>query len=241
VRIVRHIMGLPISLEFRGDARQAEPAFSWLTEADRRFSPFHPDSEVSRFEPDGKHSADLRDILALCATYERLTGGAFRATLPGRAFDPSGVVKGWAAQRAADLLRANGVRKFCLNAGGDVVAAGRSWSVGIRHPDLPHELCAVLAVRKLAVATSGSYERGEHVVDGRTGQPTRDLVSLTVVARNLTVADATSTAAFAMGTPGIAWAAARPGCLVHAVDAHRRVYRSPGLDRLLVPSGTMAS
>ncbi|GAB2983428.1 FAD:protein FMN transferase [Amycolatopsis acidiphila] len=242
MRLVRQIMGLPISLDLpRGEVDAAEQAFAWLHEVDRRFSPFRDHSEVARFDPAGPHSAEMGEILELCRTYERLTGGAFRARLPGRGFDPSGVVKGWAAQRAADLLRAAGVAEFCLNAGGDVIATGRTWSVGIRHPDQPMAVCAVLAVRDLAVATSGSYERGEHIIDGRTGLPARELVSLTVVTADLTTADAVSTAAFALGRDGIAWAAAQPGCLVHAIDAGRRVHRSPALADLLVPPGTMAS
>lgn len=237
MRLVRQIMGLPISLALPGgEADAAERAFAWLRDVDRRFSPFREDSEVSRFDPMGPYSPEMREILGLCETYERLSGGAFRARLPGRRFDPSGVVKGWAAQRAAVLLRERGVREFCLNAGGDVVAAGRTWSVGIRHPDQPMAVCAVLPVRDRAVATSGSYERGEHIIDGRTGLPARELVSLTVVAADLTTADAVSTAAFALGREGIAWAAARPGCLVHAVDAERRVHRSAELS-----PGTMAS
>jgi thiamine biosynthesis lipoprotein len=228
MRRVEHIMGLPISLH-TPHGESGEVVFELLREADRRFSPFRPDSEVCR----GEHSPELTEILGICAEYERDTGGAFRARLPGRPLDPCGVVKGWAVQRAADALRAAGVRDFCLNAGGDVVAAGepepgRPWSVGIRHPDLAHEVCAVFSVRDRAVATSGTYERGNHIIDGRTGRPVHDLVSLTVIADDLTVADATSTAAFAMGRAGIEWAAARPGCEVFAVDAERRVYRSTG-------------
>lgn len=228
MRCVQHIMGMPISVEVP-HAGAAEMVFDWLREADRRFSPFRPGSEVCRAEP----SPELSEILDLCAEYERRSGGAFRARLPGRPLDPSGLVKGWAVQRAADLLGAAGVTEFWLNAGGDVVAAGRAWSVGIRHPDQPHQVCAVLEVRDRAVATSGTYERGVHIVDGRTGEPVRDLVSLTVVADDLTTADAVSTAAFAMGAEGIAWADAQPGCLVFAVDAHRDVHRSAGMTRML--------
>jgi FAD:protein FMN transferase len=231
MRRVEHIMGLPISLHTpRGGSGEAgEAAFAWLHEVDRRFSPFRPDSEVCR----GEYSPELIAILELCAEYERDSNGAFRARLPGRPLDPCGVVKGWAVQRAADLLRDGGIRDFCLNAGGDVVAAGepepgRPWSVGIQHPDLAHEVCKVFEVRDRAVATSGTYARGAHIIDGRTGQPSRELLSLTVIADDLTVADATSTAAFAMGRDGIAWAAARPGCEVFAVDAERRVRRTAG-------------
>jgi thiamine biosynthesis lipoprotein len=235
-RQVEHIMGLPISLDLRDDGVPGEAvraAFDWLREADRRFSPFRQDSEVRRLGLDAI-SPELTEILALCEHYEAASGGAFRATLPGREFDPSGVVKGWAVQRAGDILRAAGGDRFCLNAGGDVLTAGepepgRPWRVGIRHPDQPLKVCAVIERRDGAVATSGTYERGPHVLDGRTGLPAGDLVSLTVTAADLTTADAVSTAAFAMGHAGIAWAAAQPGCLVYAVDGQRRVHRSDGL------------
>lgn len=228
MRRVEHVMGMPVSVEVP-DLAAADLVFDWLREVDRRFSPFRPDSEVCR----GARSPELDEILDLCAEYERRSGGAFRAHLPGRPLDPCGLVKGWAVQRAADLLRAQGSAEFCLNVGGDIVAAGRPWSVGIRHPDQAHQICAVLEVGDGAVATSGTYERGAHIVDGRTGEPVRSLVSLTVVADDLTTADAVSTAAFALGLDGIEWADAQPGCLVFAVDADRQVHRSAGLARIL--------
>jgi len=227
VRFVEQVMGMPASIEVP-DGAAAGAVFHLLREADRRFSPFRPDSEVRT----GRHSPELTEVLALCAHYERETGGAFRVERSGRV-DPCGVVKGWAVQQAADVLRAAGVDEFCLNVGGDVVAAGRPWSIGIQHPFQAHDVCAVLHVGDGAVATSGTYARGHHIVDGRTGEPVRDLVSLTVVADDLTTADAVSTAAFAMGAEGITWADAQPGCLVFAVDARRDVHRSAGLARML--------
>ncbi|MFI5609425.1 FAD:protein FMN transferase [Amycolatopsis sp. NPDC051903] len=238
---VEHVMGLPVSLDLRdeGDfAGAVAEAFAWLHDVDARFSPFRADSEVCRLdrgEPAaGDLSADLDEVLTLCAYYEDLSGGAFSARLPGRGLDPSGVVKGWAVQRAADRLHAAGARRFCLNAGGDVVTEGepepgRPWRVGIRHPERPDAVCAVLASRDGAVATSAAYERGAHVLDGRTGLPATGLLSVTIVAEDLTHADALATAAFALGTDGIAWAAAQPRCGVLIVDSQRRVHRSPGL------------
>lgn len=227
MRFVEHVMGMPASVEVPDEA-SAGAVFDLLRDADRRFSPFLPNSEVST----GRHSRELTEILDLCTGYVRATGGAFQVRWAGR-LDPCGVVKGWAVQQAANVLRAAGVTEFCLNVGGDVVAAGRPWSIGVRHPDEPLEVCAVLAVDDRAVATSGTYERGDHILDGRTGRPVRDLVSLTVVADDLTTADIVSTAAFAMGVEGIAWADAQPGCLVYAVDADREVRRSAGLARML--------
>ncbi|MFF0145622.1 thiamine biosynthesis lipoprotein [Amycolatopsis sulphurea] len=241
LRHVEYVMGLPVSLDLRDKAdltSAAAEAFAWLHEVDNRFSPFKADSEVSRYgrgqlSPAGL-SEELDEVLSLCAYYEDLSGGAFTARIPGHDLDPCAVVKGWAVQRAADRLHAAGARRFCLNAGGDVVTSGepepgRPWRVGIRHPEQPQEVCAVLASQDGAVATSAAYERGAHILDGRTGQPATGLSSVTVVAKDLTHADALATATFALGTDGIAWAAEQPGIEVLIIDENRRVHRSPGL------------
>ncbi|MBW8794596.1 MAG: FAD:protein FMN transferase [Streptomyces sp.] len=233
---VEHVMGFPVSLRIddEGDFEEAADAvFAWLREVDERFSPFRPDSEVSRLDrgelSESGVSPDLAEVLALCEEYRIATGGAFDARLPGRGLDPCAVVKGWSVQRAAELLAAAGAQRFCLNAGGDVVAAGGPWRVGVRHPERADQLCLVLEITDGAIATSGRYERGDHIVDGRTGRPATGLLSVTVVAPTLTEADAAATAAFAMGAEGAAWAAARPGCEVFVVDAERSVLRTAGL------------
>lgn len=241
-------MGLPVSVEVRRPARDMTAAFGrafdWLRDVDARFSPFRTDSEVSRagrgeLGPED-FSREFTEILRLCAEYERRSGGAFKARLPGRPLDPSGVVKGWAVQRMAELLIADGAEHFCLNAGGDVITRGEAepgvrWRVGVRHPERGDRMCAVFRVRDAAVATSGAYERGQHILDGRTGRPAGGLLCITVLADDLVTADATATAAFAQGTNGIAWAARQPGCLVFAIDARHRVHRSANLDNVLIP------
>ncbi|MFD8302171.1 FAD:protein FMN transferase [Streptomyces sp. NPDC059690] len=229
-------MGFPVSLRVDDEdvpERAADAVFAWLREVDARFSPYRPDSEVCRYDRGEleRHelSDDLVEVLDLCEHYRRATAGAFDVRLPGRGLDPNAVVKGWSVQRAADLLRAAGARRFVLNAGGDVVAAGGPWRVGVRHPEHADKLCAVLELTDGAVATSARYERGDHIVDGRTGRPATGLLSLTVVASSLTEADAVATAAFAMGAEGIGWAASLPGCEVFAVDADGQVLRTEGL------------
>ncbi|WP_199837190.1 FAD:protein FMN transferase, partial [Streptomyces caniscabiei] len=125
MRRVEHIMGFPISLLIEDEeatAEAAEPAFAWLREVDARFSPFRADSEVSRLDrgelaPE-EISRDLAEVLALCEEYRVATGGAFDVRLPGRGLDPCAVVKGWAVQRAAELLTGLGAKRLCLNAGG---------------------------------------------------------------------------------------------------------------------------
>lgn len=237
-------MGFPVSLrvddvagiggidDARVFAQGADAVFAWLREVDERFSPFKEGSEVSRLDrgelSPGELSADLTEVLDLCEEYRLATGGAFDVRLPGRGLDPCAVVKGWSVQRAAELLTAAGLTRFCLNAGGDVVVAGGPWRVGVRHPEAADKLCAVLGLTDAAVATSARYERGDHILDGRTGHPATGLDSLTVVAPDLTLADTVATAAFALGTEGVEWAASREGCEVFAVLSGGRVLRTPG-------------
>ncbi|MET0136118.1 MAG: FAD:protein FMN transferase [Kibdelosporangium sp.] len=233
------MMGFPVSVDLRdGGPREAALVFEWLEEVDLRFSPFRLDSEVCQLDQGrigaGEISADLRHVLALCERYEKSSGGAFSAKLPGRSLDPCAVVKGWAVQRAAGMLREAGLKRFCINAGGDVVTAGEPtpgepWRIGLRHPDNASQVTAVLGIRDGAVATSAAYERGQHIIDGRTGLPAFGLLSMTVFAADLTTADATATAAFAMGVDGPKWAADQPGCMVYAVDSGYQVVRSPEL------------
>ncbi|WP_405968770.1 FAD:protein FMN transferase [Streptomyces sp. NBC_00015] len=228
-------MGFPVSLRVDDTVvpdGTGDVVFAWLREVDARFSPFKADSEVSRYGR-GELSADelstdLVEVLDICERYRVATGGAFDVRLPGRGLDPCAVIKGWSVQRAAELLTGAGLNRFCLNAGGDVVVSGGPWRVGVRHPEIADRLCTVLDLTDGAVATSARYERGDHILDGRTGRPVTGLDSLTVVAPTLTEADTVATAAFALGADGVEWAAARDGCEVYAVLPGGRVLRTAG-------------
>jgi thiamine biosynthesis lipoprotein len=228
-------MGFPVSLRVDDTVvpdEAGDAVFAWLREVDARFSPFKADSEVSRYGRGelsaDELSADLVEVLEICERYRAATGGAFDVRLPGRGLDPCAVVKGWSVQRAAALLTGAGLSRFCLNAGGDVVVSGGPWRVGVRHPEIADKLCTVLDLSDAAVATSARYERGDHILDGRTGRPAVGLDSLTVVAPTLTEADSVATAAFAMGAEGVEWAAERDGCEVYAVLPGGRVLRTAG-------------
>ena len=168
------------------------------------------------------------------------TGGYFdpRAFRVDRRRDPTGVVKGWSVDEAVDRLRLAGAENMQVIAGGDLFAAGepepgRPWRIGIRHPDDPSAVAAVLVVRDLAVATSGLYERGGHIVDPHSGLVPRGLRSMTVVGPTLAIADAYATAAFAMGEAGIAWVAGQPGFGALAITDRDRVVWTPLVDALL--------
>jgi thiamine biosynthesis lipoprotein len=238
-------MGTAISLDLADDLpparldQLAEMVFDWMREVDRRFSTYKADSEVSRFDRGevllSGASADLRATLERCADLWGDTDGFFDAYATGR-FDPSGYVKGWAAQVASDRLLAAGAPNHCVNAGGDVRVRGRSatgepWRVGVQDPWDPDRVALVLHGTDLAVATSGVYERGHHVLDPRRGAPARGLRSVTVVGTDLGTADAYATAALAMGQAGIGWLGRLPGHEWAVVTDDRRTPRS---DRLPV-------
>ncbi|PFG33006.1 FAD:protein FMN transferase [Sanguibacter antarcticus] len=217
-------MGIPMSIDVRagragceaeGEAAAAaavEAAFAVLRSADIRFSPFRVDSELCRFaRSETVASADLVEILAIGERARVASGGAFSVRAPDGSLDTNGVVKGWAAQRAAETLREHGVTSFCLNAGGDVVTGGepepgRGWRTGVRDPWDPRRMLAVVEQRDGAVATSGTYERGAHVWDGRTGERSLPLVAATVVAGDLTTADVLATCVLVLGPQSLGWA-----------------------------------
>jgi FAD:protein FMN transferase len=239
-RRAERVMGTVVSAHLPdGDARAlpAAAAFAWLHEVDRRFSPYRPDSEVSRLIrgdlPEREVSADLREVLDLAEAVRILSDGAFdiRGHRPDGAPDPTGVVKGWAAERAVAILAAGGVTRCCLNAGGDVLvrggrAEGIPWRVGVADPDGGTAL--VLEAMDLAVATSGTLERGAHIADGRTGEVAPEgLRSITVAGPSLARADAYATAAFAMGPDGVRWTVGLPGYGAAAITADGRLVTTP--------------
>lgn len=231
-RAVEQIMGMPISVALRGrHAGDAAAERAWaavvaeLREVDRVFSTYRSDSVISRLARDAMQLAEcppeVHEVLALGARAERDSGGAFAVRRPGpdgvEVLDPSGVVKGWAVERAARHLHALPGTDSCLSGGGDLVCrvAGPdspAWSVGIEHPDDPSRLLARVPVRDGAVATSGSARRGGHIVDARTGRTPQLVASVTVIAASLTTADLDATCAFALDEDAARWLAARPSC-----------------------------
>ncbi|WP_243640533.1 FAD:protein FMN transferase [Nocardioides jejuensis] len=235
-RYVEQVMGLPFSLALRGrHAGDAAARDAWaavvadLREADRVFSTWRADSWVSRLARDevevGECPAEVAEVLALGNAAAHASGGAFSVARPdgsGRTiFDPSGVVKGWAAERAARHLAELPETDQCLSAGGDVLAwtadpIGRPWTIGIEDPDDPHRIIARVPVWRGAVATSGSAHRGAHVVDGRTGLPPDGVRQVSVIGDSLTAVDIEATSAFALGRDAARWlrAQGRSGIVV---------------------------
>ncbi len=190
-------------------------------------------------------SPDLRHVLSACDHLALVTDGAFdarRHRADGHP-DPSGYVKGWAIEEAAWILDSAGARNYWVNAGGDIVARGEAapgtpWRVGIRHPDRADRVAAVLAVSDRAVATSGSYERGDHIRDPRSGgEAVTALRSVTVVGPALAFTDAYATALFVMGLDGLRWLASHAEYAAYAITNDDRAVWTPEMERYLVREG----
>ncbi len=242
VRHVEHCMGTVFTIDVRSPGvphRAVEEVVAWLHHVDAVFSTYRADSEVSRLGRGelalDSCSSDVRTVLARCAELAAETGGYFSARAGG-GLDPSGYVKGWAIERASDLLRAAGSTNHSVNGGGDVqcvgwAAPGRPWRIGVAHPLDRTALAGVVEGAPgadLAIATSGTAERGDHVLDPHTGQPPRGLASVTVVGTRLAAVDAYATAAFAMGTSAVDWLSGRPDLRSQVVHADGRAWSSPG-------------
>jgi thiamine biosynthesis lipoprotein len=204
-------MGTAISVQTRGPA-DLGPVFEWLRRVDATFSTFRPDSAISR----GDHSdPEVRAVLERCAELRDETGGAFDG-------DPTGYVKGWAAERAAAMIDA----ECCVNAGGDVRVKGR-WRVGIQHPLERGKTAAVISIEDQGVATSGTYERGDHIRGARD-----DILSVTIVGPDLGTADAYATAAFIRGAE---WTAQLHGYEAMTILKDHTVLETRGFTDLRIP------
>jgi thiamine biosynthesis lipoprotein len=180
-----------------------------LHRADAVFSTWKHDSPLNQIR---RHELRLEaappeigEVLLLCAVVREQSGGWFEPwALPG-GVDPTGLVKGWAAARALAVLTDTGARSLMVSAGGDVATygpcpSGRPWRIGITHPWARRDLAAVVEVDGAgAVCTSGTYERGAHLLDPRTGAPSNRTVSATVTGPDLAVADALATGLAAGG------------------------------------------
>jgi len=160
-----------------------------------------------------------------------------------------GIAKGYAVDRATQILRKRGFTDFIVRAGGDMYVAGRHgdrrWRVGIRDPRGPRDaIFAAAEVEDMTFSTSGDYERFvvrdgkryHHILDPRTGYPASASRSVTVMAKDGTTAEGISKILFILGPKeGMAFLAKVPGVEAVIVGPDNEVHVSPGLkDRLKI-------
>jgi thiamine biosynthesis lipoprotein len=214
-----HVMGTVVSFAVvpggvpaDGVRAAVEAACAGLHRVDATFSTWDAGSPVSRLRR-GEATLDMMppevaEVLDLCEQAVAASRGWFDPwAMPG-GVDPTGLVKGWAVERAAGVLRRAGVAAALVNGGGDLTAfgspgPGQPWRAGIRHPWRADALACIVEVRS-AVATSASYERGGHLIDPFTGRPAAGVASATVTGPSLAMADALATALAVGGDDALA-------------------------------------
>lgn len=244
---VESVMGTTVTLDVRDPqlsraelARAVLVGVDVLHDADRTFSTFRESSAVSRLRRGSRRPehlpADVVNVLLRCAAAKERSQGWFDPwAMPG-GFDPTGLVKGWAAQRALRRMAHRGVRHALVNAGGDVVVRGHAsggrdrtgWGIGIQDPSSRSGLLTTVRGTDLAVATSGAYERGSLAVDPASGGPVHRLASATVMAADLALADALSTGASAHGPQALGWLSRVPGVQALLVTLDGDLLTTPG-------------
>lgn len=241
----RLIMGMPVSVAISGVTSIADlaAAFDCFIQADARFSPFRPDSELSRLNRNElqpqDYSGQLREILMLAEQTRIDSDGFFDIRRSDGTLDLCGIVKGWAIRESARVLTQRGLRDYFIDAGGDIQAMGRNaecgdWRIGIRNPFHAEEIVKVLIPRGAGVATSGSYLRGSHIYNPHApSAPPSNVVSLTVVGPDILEADRFATAAFAMGDSGIEFIERIYGLEGYQIDAQGMARMTSGLRNYL--------
>lgn len=245
MQTTRLLMGMPITVTIADPGAtqdDIERIFAYFVSIDERFSTYRATSEIERINRGelaaDAYSADMRTILALSQATGRDTYGYFDIARGGR-LDPSGIVKGWAIQQAADLTHAASWHNFMIDAGGDLQVAGtkdgQPWRIGIRNPFNRQENVKVLALTDRGVATSGTAIRGQHIYDPfHPDRSLLEIVSITIIGPNVYEADRFATAAFAMGTRGINFIEKLVGFEGYMIDSQARATFTSGFERFVV-------
>ena len=219
-----HVWGTVLFLDV-GSSALSEAAMDAAVEGvkqfvygvDEDFSTYKDGSFVSKLRR-GEISidecpADVKEVWGLCAIARDLTDGAFDPWAVAGGFDPSGYVKGWAADRVTQILLAAGCEHIQVNAAGDLTLRGGinekgavgPWKIGVVNPDNRQEVLRIFEINDGAIATSGTYERGAHIFDPATGTIAIGAKSATVLGPDGGLTDALATALMVAGEDGAVW------------------------------------
>ena len=206
------------TLDSAGIDAAIELVKEFVYRVDEYFSTYKENSYISRLRRGeieiNDCPAEVIEVWNGCALASELTDGAFNPwSVPG-GFDPSGYVKGWAADKCADILVKAGCESVQVNAAGDLTLRGghieksgdvEPWSIGVTNPDNKLEVLQIFKITDGAIATSGESERGTHIHDPFTGTIAIGAKSSTVVGPDGGLVDALATALIVSGEEGAAW------------------------------------
>ena len=193
--------------------QRMQQVIDFCNEVDSDFSTYIDTSWVTRLRTNQVEITScppsVQEVWQLCLQAKHLTDGAFDPWAVEGGFDPSGLVKGWAADKCADLLVSLGIEHVQVNAAGDLSLRGgfydgvvKPWSIGVVNPDNRTEVVETFEISDGAIATSGAYERGAHINDPYTGLIAIGAKSATVVGPKGWLCDALATALMVAGEDG---------------------------------------
>ena len=194
----------------------AQEAKQFLVKVDELFSTYREDSQINalRAEKLDISGADplVKEVWERCLQARESTGGAFDPWKVEGGFDPSGFVKGWAADKCGQIFEKYGIENSLVNAAGDISVRGGllsegvvgPWPLQIRNPEKFDEVVKDIPINNGAVATSGVGEKGSHIKDPFTGLIAIGALSATVIGPDGGMAEALATALVVLGKDGAA-------------------------------------
>lgn len=234
------VMGMPSTINVvdpNANETDIDQVFKYFQEMDRIFSTYKPDSDIEKIKRGQLKEADypsvVKEVLSLAEATKKETGGYFDIYPEGN-LDPSGLVKGYAIHRGAEILKELGYKNFLVEIAGDIEvfgknSDGRDWSVGIENPFTRYEIIKIVNLSGKGIATSGTYLRGDHIYNPLTGKKADEIMSLTVIGPNIYEADRFATAAFAMGEIGLSFIDSLPGFDGYMVGKNKVARQTSGL------------
>jgi thiamine biosynthesis lipoprotein len=203
-----------VTLECELGSISYQPAIEFLHLVDQMFSTYLANSQVSKLRNNeialGDTHPYLQKVWHNCLEIKELTDGAFDPWAVAGGFDPSGYVKGWAADQIADQLMKLGAKHIQVNAGGDISVRGgkdanTAWKLGVAHPNQSDQISKIYEIKNGAIATSGTAERGDHIIDPQSKTIAVGARSATVTGPDAGIADALATALIISGRDGASW------------------------------------
>lgn len=231
MRQIHQTMGTVASVDITSAGQAVfNDVFAWLDYVSEQFSVFNPSSQVNRYNRGEikQLSEEINYIIKKSADYQKATGGYFSAYFDGR-FNPTGLVKGWAIKKAGELIESKGFKEYMVNIGGDILAKGpKAWRVGVQNPKDRSQLIGVIEAKNLGIATSGTYERGNHIINPVDSAEATELLSVTVTGPDIEKADVLATAICAMGPQkGLKFINSVHDYAALIFDQNLKVYQTP--------------
>jgi thiamine biosynthesis lipoprotein len=211
---IEDVWNTVVTIECELERISYKDSIVFLHLVDQLFSTYLPDSQVSRLRR-GEIAIDEADQLVqqvwqACLAIKEISDGAFDPWAVPGGFDPSGYVKGWAADLVSEQLIMQGAKHIQVNAGGDISVRGGKdantpWKLAVAHPSIKGEISKLYSITTGAIATSGSAERGDHIIDPQSKTIAVGARSATVIGPDAGISDALATALVVSGRDGASW------------------------------------